>query len=185
MGTDNEKIKEMVNLREKTSTFIEKVSTPLKNQYSINIERYLDKFITFPGSLSVVSIFFVSSDLVQSHNTALFGVFLIVSSLLIALNAFRVSINNDYRFYSRLVSLERPMVKFGTKFTQFTRGETAQEELIKCYDELQSSYRKDSKSAEETDDNNALVFGKKSINISFILLLFGILVCFISTISFC
>lgn len=91
MPINPKKLEEMAILRDNISEFIKDVSTPIKKEHSGNIERYLDKFIKFPGTLSIVSIFFVNSNLVQNHNVALFGIVLIILSLIIALNVFRVS----------------------------------------------------------------------------------------------
>ena len=176
----------MKALQEGISLFIEKTSTPIKKLHSDNIEKYLDKFIKFPGSLSIVSIFFISSDLVHNYTIALLGVVLIITSLLIALNVLRLSVDVDHSFYEYIVNLEKPMVIFSRKFTQFNRGEVEEKELEESYEKLQKAYTNNAKNADkESDRGKALTFEKKSINLSFYVLLIGIILCFISAIKYC
>ena len=186
MIIDQKKLDDMRELQDRVISFIKDTSTPIKKEHSDNIEKYLDKFIKFPGSLSVISVFFVSSDLVQNYTLALFGVGLIISSLLVALNVFRVSVDNDHSFYEYVVNLEKPMVIFSRRFTQFSRGEIEEKQLLESYEHLQDSYRVNSKKDEnKKDDNKAPAFIKNSINLSFYMLIAGIIICFISAINFC
>ena len=186
MAIDQKTLEKMMELRDKVSEFIKETSTPVKKQHSDNIEKYLDKFIKFPGSLSVISVFFVSSDLVQNYTLAILGVGLIILSLLIALNVFRLSVNNDHKFYEYIVNLEKPMVVFSRRLTQFSRGEVEEQQLLESYESLQNSYRENSKKTEDKkEDSKALTFVKNSINLSFYMLIVGIIICFISAINFC
>ncbi len=186
MAIDQKKLDNMRELQDRVVSFIKDTSTPIKKEHSDNIEKYLDKFIKFPGSLSVISVFFVSSDLVQNYTLALFGVGLVISSLLVALNVFRISIDNDHSFYEYVANLEKPMVVFSRKLTQFSRGETEEKQLLESYESLQDSYRENSKKVEsKQDDNKAPTFVKNSINLSFYMLIIGIIICFISAINFC
>lgn len=186
MEIDQKTLNEMIQLRDKVSKFIRDTSTPIKKQYSDNIKEYLDKFIKFPGSLSIISVFFVSSDLVQNYTLALFGVGLVISSLLVALNVFRLSVDNDHSFYEYIVNLEKPIMIFSRRLTQFSREETEEKLLLESYESLQNSYKENSEKADDEKDNSKhFRFVKNSINVSFYMLTIGIIICFISAINFC
>jgi len=185
MSIDQKQLDNMVELRKNLSEFIKNTSTPIKKQHSDNIIEYLDKFIKFPGSLSIISVFFVSSDLVQNHNLALSGVGLCISSLLVAMNVLRISIVEDFPFYEYILNLEKPIGVFIRRLTQFSRGETEDKQLLESYESLQDSYRQHSNRSEEGKDySKTLAFVRNSINISFFLLITGIIICFISAINF-
>ncbi len=181
-----EKFTEMKTLQERCNTYLRETTLPIKREHSENVEKYLDKFIKFPGSLAVVSIFFTSSNLTKHPDIALVGIFFIILSLLIALNAMRSSLSADFSFYKEIVITEKPMVSFSRKLTQFSRNETEEKDLIESYENLQNSYRKKTERDENEEmSSDPLKFTKNSINISFTSLIIGILICFVSTINFC
>jgi hypothetical protein len=179
-----EKFIEMKTLQEKCNTYLKETTLPIKRQHSENVEKYLNNFIKFPGALSIVSVFFVSSDLVKNPIFALIGIIFIIISLLISLNAMRKSVSNDFYFYKKIEMTEKPMVFFSRKLTQFSRNQLEEKELIISYDKLQDSYRKNSTEENVEDEKyDILDFTKNSINISFVFLIIGIIFCFFSTIN--
>jgi hypothetical protein len=180
---EEDQIKKMSALRDRCSLFLKDVSAPIKKQHIGDIEKYLERFIAFPGAISIVSIFFPSSELVKNHTLAIIGTLTIIISLLVALNIFRRQINTDKIFYKKIFEIEKPMVDFSAKLTQFGRGETAEPQLLESYNNLQKSYTKNSGNLnnKDIDLNKKIDFVYTQINISFFLLIVGLLFCFVST----
>lgn len=172
----------MAVFRDECSVFIKDESTPVKKKHSENVEKYLEKFINFPGALSIFSIFFISTELIKNRSLALFGVVLIITSLLIAINIFRQSINNDKYFLTQIINIEQPMVDFISKFTKFSRKEIQQEELEDSYLDLEKSYGAKGLKVDNTEINKKIDFIYSQINFSFWLLVFGVIFCFLSAI---
>lgn len=164
---------------EKCRNFISSVSAPAKKERRDYIDKHVDNFVKFPGSLSVVSILFASSELVESESLALFGFSLVTISLLIALNISRSLSRSSIVEFENLNKIEFPMVLFSKTLTQFTRGEKNSSELKKSYKQLIDSYTESSSLIEQ--NNSSLDFVKNSINYSFCFLVAGIIACFLST----
>ena len=182
---DISKLEEMQDLADKCSEFIKNVSTPIKRQHSEEVEKYIDRFIKFPGVSVVVSILFTSSDLVTHPSIALFGMVFIVSSLLVALNIFREEIYRGRSFFENMSQLESPMVDFRKSLTQFSRNTNGANELnlIESYDTLQASYETYSNTENPIDDKERFNRPYLHITISFYLLVAGICLSFLSTIG--
>ena len=178
-------LKQMLEMQKRTHHYMRQIQ-PKKKQHFDEFERYLGDFIKFPGSLSVISIFFTSSSLVLNKNLALVGAGLIVLSLIIVLNIFRVQLNNDKNFISMILTKEEPMNRFNHALTIYSRdGQSQNEErLISEYFALEKSFdhRRDG-----SDDSNAKKIIEKingaydQMNVSFWLLVAGVVCCFLST----
>ena len=180
---DKELVDEMGEIRKKCASFIRDTSTPIKKQHMDDIKKYLERFIAFPGGLSVVSIIFTSSSLVKNQWLAILGFVIIISSLLIALNIFRQQINIDKNFYAKIVGIEAPMVTFSRSFTLFSREQTKQraDTLEVDYNALLASYEEDTL-AKEDNEKNIRKFNSiySFINLSFWLLVIGVVISFFS-----
>lgn len=179
---DVSRIKEMKDLADKCSDFIKKTSTPIKRRHSEEVEKYIDRFIKFPGVSIVASILFTSSDLVVHTSIALLGTLLIMSSLLVALNTFRTEIYNSKNFYAKIIELEEPMVDFTKSLTRFSRypNTTNEFHIQEKYNALQASYESYSNMENPTDAKTRFDKPYLHITISFYLLVIGIFLLFLS-----
>ncbi len=180
-------IKDILEMENKCRKFIKDTSTPIKKQHGENIEKYLERFIKFPGATSVVSVLFTSSTIVKSSNIAILGMVFIFTSFLIVLNIFRKQINNDKSFYNKIHEIEKPMADFTRKLTVFSRNTTQHNEvsLNESYKKLIDSYDDD---YDGGDDNKILKKFNEVyfyINLSFWLLVIGVILSFISIFNIC
>lgn len=178
------KLNDMNDLAENCSRFIKDVTAPIKKQHSEEVEKYIDRFIKFPGASFVVSILFGASDLVAHPSVALLGMVFVALSLLVALNIYREEIYRGRSFYESISQLESPMVDFRRSLTRFSRNTIRENELqlIEKYNALQASYEAWSNAENPTDDSDKFNRPYLYITISFYLLVAGICFAFLSTV---
>lgn len=173
----------MLEMKEKCGDFIKEMHATIFKQHGDNFEKYLERFIQFPGALGVASILFISSDLVKNRTLAITGMLLVITSLLIALNIFREHINNESKLCKIIIDAQKPMVDFSRSLTAYSRETTQENErkLENAKFELNKSY--DSTNA-QIDDVAELrhKFDKpyKQMNLSFWILVFGVILSVLS-----
>jgi hypothetical protein len=183
---DDTKLHEIQEQVKKNSVFLKETTLPIKQQHSDNIEKFIKKFIAFPGGTSIVSAFFTSSEIIVNKNLAIAGSFLIFSSLFVSLYLYLKSITNDQKFYEDILKTELPMVKLSRAFTKFsrnTRSTNHENELLNTYQELQNSYNQNSE--EDLDGAQKIRIEKmqnlfKWLWVSFALILTGFILFFLS-----
>jgi hypothetical protein len=184
MSISSEKLKEIQDLRDKCSGFIKNITFPIKKQHSDEVEKYLDRFIKFPALASIVSILFTPSGFVQTPELAIIGTIIILTSSILALNIFRISIQKDKVFIKKIKKIEDPMIKLGTKLTVFSRDQhnmNKEKDLLEAYNNLDDSYTENS--LEGYNDNTDFIY--KHVNISFWLLVSGVILSVLSIFRFC
>lgn len=184
MNISIEKLKEMEELRDRCSDFIRNTSTPIKKQHTDDIKEYLDRFIKFPALTSVVSVIFTSSELVQSPKMAVIGMIFILTSFVIALNIFRVGIQKGKLFMQQIKEVEGPMVEFGMRLAFFSRDYTSrvkEKELLQAFTDLENSYEHYHVKIDSDDGNSMYGY----IDLSFYMLLMGVVLSVLSFFNFC
>jgi hypothetical protein len=175
---DDAKLHEIQQQVKNDSVFLKETTLPIKKQYAEDIKEYIEAFITFPGGAAIATIIFTSSDIVVNKISAIIGSLFIFSSLFICLYLYLKSIIDDQTFYEDILKTELPMVKLSRALTKFSRNKTAgnEDELIKIYQGLQSSYYESSE--EDFDEAQKLRIKKMKdiinrLQICFWLLIFG------------
>lgn len=179
-----EKLEEIQDQKNKNSDFLKDSYFPIKKQHSDDIEKYLDRFITFPGFTSIISVVFTSSEFVKTPEFAIIGMILIISSLIIALNILRVSIQNDKIFIEKIDEIVKPILEFSISLTKFSRDQNSpdrEKELLDSHENLMKSYRE--VSLEEYPVDAKRIYSQ--INLSFCVLVIGIIMSVLSIFSFC
>ena len=178
-------LKNVSSLRNNSSELRE-VLKSLREKHSQERNVYLDKFITFQGAISIVALLFTSSSsLVKNPSLAILGVILITISLLIVLNILRKEINFNRNFMKVMNPIEESVSDFNKKTDQILKSELDTDNskiLLVQLESVQKLMNRYGDSFDRKTFEKEENLGYCYINLSFFLLILGIVFSFLATI---